>query len=202
MRDLGDRLGEGVFLYPCRPFPGSENARWERPGLCGAASASPWSSTSYGRMMSDRLPKGTRRNSASLESGVTNSAQGSEGHGGDSNGDVASAAPVEPGLQFLRVPGVLRREDYSEQLDSGFCGRWPALWEFVTRRKVGITVRETSTLLFFREDGRWKCCLCDRDSEAVMFRAGDTIEGCLDALEESVTGPRPDWRASRRGKGR
>lgn len=112
-------------------------------------------------------------------------------------GGVAPDASGAPGVRFLPINGVLGSQDAADDIDSEFAGRFPALWEYVTVRLLKGQVRQTSTLLFFREDGQWKLCVSDRDTGRVLFRSGDSVEEALDAAEKALASPRADWRAAK-----
>jgi len=71
----------------------------------------------------------------------------------------------------------------------------PALHEYLTVGELpGGEVRQTSTVTIFTEGGLWKACLSERDAEATLFASGDTVESCLDNLEERLKAPHVDWR--------
>jgi len=54
--------------------------------------------------------------------------------------------------------------------------------------------RQSSTITVYLEDGRWKMCLNNREEKLTLWVSGDTWGKALDALEEALTGERPDWR--------
>jgi predicted RNase H-like HicB family nuclease len=56
------------------------------------------------------------------------------------------------------------------------------------------TARRTSTLLMFIEDGVWKVCLRDRANSRTLWRAGESPEEALAALEAALEGDATDWR--------
>jgi len=60
------------------------------------------------------------------------------------------------------------------------------------------SVRRTSTVTLFAEDGRWKGCLSDRDQGMVLFATGDSAAGVLEALDEALGSGHPDWRRAGR----
>lgn len=76
----------------------------------------------------------------------------------------------------------------------------PRLLEHLTCRVWDDgTPRETSTLLLFTEEGRWKCCFNDRALGRQAFVTGATLEGLLLALERGVESDGLDWRRRREG---
>lgn len=93
-----------------------------------------------------------------------------------------------------------KSEDQVSQMrlcaDSEWCEAYPLLWEHLveTRWEDGST-RETSTLLLFAEDGRWKGCLNDRAEARSVFLAALTPEGVFEALEAGLRSEGLDWRA-------
>lgn len=148
--------------------------------------------------MSDRLPRAKGRPSPDLASGQ-GVAPGDQGdHGGRANGSVGEDAREVSGVHFLGINGVLGPIGQAEDIDSDFSAAYPALWEYVTVRSFHGKPRETATMLFFREDGQWKLCLCDRDTDRVLFRSGDSVTECLESIEKALVSPRADWRGSRR----
>lgn len=152
--------------------------------------------------MSDRLPRKPRGTGTPVGIGEGNSHESPGVDVPASDGSAATDAQPTPGVRFLSINGVLGPSDSADDVDSEFSRRWPALWEYVTCTLFRGVRRQTATLLFFREDGSWKLCVSDRDTERVLFRSGDTVEDCLDAAEKALESPRADWRASRRGNGR
>lgn len=88
----------------------------------------------------------------------------------------------------------------ADQADAGGAaddaGLYPSLWEHLNcRRYPDGTARETSTIVIVAQDGRWKGCLSDKDNERVMWKAGDTLDALLTALEEAAAADDPsDWR--------
>lgn len=74
----------------------------------------------------------------------------------------------------------------------------PALWEHLT---LGLwddgSVRETSTVLVFLQDGVLKACLRDRNRPAVGFVAGVSWEGLFESLEAALVSGKLDWRPDR-----
>lgn len=60
------------------------------------------------------------------------------------------------------------------------------------------TPRETSTLLLFVEDGRWKCCFTDRDAEKCVWITCDTLTGLLALLEGDLQDGSGEWREKKK----
>ncbi len=54
--------------------------------------------------------------------------------------------------------------------------------------------REVSTLVFKVEDGHMVAALNDREARSSLYRAGETAEKALAALEKALGGPGADWR--------
>lgn len=82
--------------------------------------------------------------------------------------------------------------------DPDFEQRYPAICEYVsTAQWEDGTPRETSTLLLFVEDGLWKCCLNDRAVGRSGWRAADTLQGVLDALEAVLREDCVEWRVAK-----
>lgn len=79
-------------------------------------------------------------------------------------------------------------------MDGEFSRRRPALHEWLTLCVDQGQPVETATLLLFCEDGQFKACLHDRESSRVCFRAADSVEGVLDAMERALQDGTADWR--------
>lgn len=81
--------------------------------------------------------------------------------------------------------------------DAALRHRAPVLHDFLTVTSLGDgEVRQTSTLLVFVEGDLWKACLNDRSSELTLWASADSLEAVLDALEERLCSPSPEWRRS------
>lgn len=80
----------------------------------------------------------------------------------------------------------------------------PAVHEYLTVTVLpsGET-RQPSTLTIFTEGGLFKCCLTEKDADALLFASGPGLEEALDNLEERLTAPAVDWRrkGGRDGRG-
>lgn len=90
--------------------------------------------------------------------------------------------------------------------DPTFSVLYPALWEYLSlERWEDGELRETSTLLLFVVEGRWRACLNDRAHGRSCWRSGDTLEALLVSLEDALASGLAEWRRSRppvRGRGR
>lgn len=87
--------------------------------------------------------------------------------------------------------------------DKNFAKDYPALSEFcwATTWPDGQT-RQPSSLTFFAEEGMWKVCLSERDRGVSLWGTGPTFEIALQCLEDRLTSDRPDWRKSKRSRGK
>lgn len=150
--------------------------------------------------MSDRLPGRKSGPRAPVATGPGHSGESPGVNGASGDGGAGCLAPETPGVRFLLVNGVLGPSDPADDVDSEFSQAYPACWEYLTVRVFRGSPRQTSTILFFREDGQWKVCLSDRDTDRVLFRSGDSVSDCFEALEKALASPRADWRASRRSR--
>lgn len=101
---------------------------------------------------------------------------------------------------------VLRRENIHVakgeidlvDIDPEFERRHPTVCAFVTQDRFDDGgYRQTSTLLFFLDQGSLKVCLSDRQGSRSLFRSANSIEGCLDALEQALSDGTADWKAKR-----
>lgn len=87
--------------------------------------------------------------------------------------------------------------------DAAFVAAYPFLWEYLAATMWSDgSKRETSTLLLLVEEGVWKGCLHDRDSNASGWKSGDTLGGLLEALEAALALDRMDWRRKQQAGGR
>lgn len=79
--------------------------------------------------------------------------------------------------------------------DAKFLKDFPALLELVsaTSWEDGKS-RKTSTMLLFVEEGRWKCCLSDREQQLTAFLSAGTHQGLLQAAEKGLQGGTVEWR--------
>lgn len=82
-------------------------------------------------------------------------------------------------------------------MDDTLRGRFPVLYDFLTLTGVGGHMRTTATANVFAEDGKWKCCLNDRDGSRYAFVSADTLERLLEALEGGLKRGTLDWRVSK-----
>jgi hypothetical protein len=58
-------------------------------------------------------------------------------------------------------------------------------------------VRQRSTLIVFYEEGQYKVCLSDKDTNMTLWAASKSFLGVLEALEGRLTEATPDWRKQR-----
>lgn len=71
----------------------------------------------------------------------------------------------------------------------------PALWEYMTLDEFEPgQPRETSMLMVFVEDNRFKACLQDRQEGRSLWATSPTLEGALEALEAHLAAGTGDWR--------
>jgi len=81
--------------------------------------------------------------------------------------------------------------------------RYPSLWTMLASRNYPDGgARQTSTLLFFVDQGCLKACLNDRDQGLQAWASGATVADLLDALERGLEEDTLDWRASGKRVGR
>ena len=76
--------------------------------------------------------------------------------------------------------------------------RWPILWSYVFQEQYPEGgYRNPATVLFFLERGWLKVCLHDREQSRSLFRTGDSVDACFDALEEALGTDTADWKVRR-----
>lgn len=87
--------------------------------------------------------------------------------------------------------------------DKVFKENYPALFEYlvITEWKPGVA-RITATLKLFVDEGQWKACLVDRESDRLTFVSGDSVEGVMLALDEQLRTGGCDWRPDKFAKKR
>ena len=96
------------------------------------------------------------------------------------------------------VGGPSRRgREVRAALDPAFETEYPALAEYMTLCLVDGKDRLTSTLIVSCDEGRWKGCLSDRESNNVLWRSADTFQGLLEGLESVLASGKADWREKR-----
>lgn len=79
----------------------------------------------------------------------------------------------------------------------------PAVYEYLTLAKMPDgNERQVATLIVFIEDGRWKVCLSDRETDRTLWMSGDTLEDCLLSLDQAIQTGDANWRRSYKGKGK
>ena len=87
------------------------------------------------------------------------------------------------------------------EIECPLVGEWeiyPGLWELMSKRKHGDTVRETATLLFFAQDGRWGCCVNDRASGQVAFvTLPNEPSTWFEFLEDGLQSEKISWRKAK-----
>jgi hypothetical protein len=77
---------------------------------------------------------------------------------------------------------------------------FPTLHDFLTLTGWAGKQRKSGTCLVFAEDGKWKCCLNDRDGSHYCFVSSESLVGLLGALERGLKTGGLDWRPSRTGR--
>jgi len=81
---------------------------------------------------------------------------------------------------------------------SPFAARFPHVFGFLVCRSYDDgTPRETGSLTLFLHDGLLKGMLKDREAGKVGFKACDSLEGVLKALDDGLADDGIDWRPDR-----
>lgn len=90
--------------------------------------------------------------------------------------------------------------------DAAFAKKHPALAEFLSLEEWEPgQARERGTITLFWEEGTFKACVSNRDSQEVAFVTKRTFAGLLEAIEKGLATDSLDWRGGQRkgsGKGR
>ena len=92
--------------------------------------------------------------------------------------------PPKPKLTTLRRP---------QAETDGIQAKYPFLHAYLV---VGPREGRKATMMFFHDEGRWKCCLHDRAGSRSAWSAGDTWEECLVALDRRIGDETVEWRRS------
>jgi len=83
--------------------------------------------------------------------------------------------------------------------DIKFLESYPTLHEYLTCTQWDArTIRTTSTLLFFVENGVMKVCLNDRDNNRSAFFTAPTMEELMSEMEVKLASEKVDWRTRSR----
>jgi hypothetical protein len=77
----------------------------------------------------------------------------------------------------------------------------PALYEYLTlNRFPDGGERQVATLVLFIEEGRWKGCLSDRETDRTLWKVGDTLGDLLLSMDQEIQEGSAGWRRSSRPK--
>lgn len=75
----------------------------------------------------------------------------------------------------------------------------PTVVEYLTSGKYPDgSIRDTSTLTFFVDEGMLKAALNDRDSQHTLYATAPTLQEALLSLEKRVNDANADWRPWKR----
>jgi len=92
-------------------------------------------------------------------------------------------------------PGELTARNDPPFVDGPFQRMYPTLHEMLTAIQYEDNQpRTTSTLLVFCENGVLRMCLNDRDNSRSAFFTAETVEDCLQGINDALTAGRVDWR--------
>lgn len=76
----------------------------------------------------------------------------------------------------------------------------PSLHDLMTVQVLAGEKVKTVTLILFAEDGKFKCCLNDRDTNRVGFVTLDTVEDVFECLEAKLDASEVEWRNTSGGR--
>lgn len=101
--------------------------------------------------------------------------------------------------EFIRRSlAALNVEGHSGSLPAdAMAAKHPALWEFLTDGGPDPAtgeVRETATVLLFRDQEVLKACISDRETGRQLFVSAAGLSTIFGALESALTSESPDWR--------
>jgi len=87
-------------------------------------------------------------------------------------------------------------------LDPAFLSVFPALHEYLTATSYPDgQPRRTASLTMFAEEGLWKACLSDRDTEQSLFVSSNVWGALIEELELLLQEEDPPFRKNRGAKG-
>lgn len=79
---------------------------------------------------------------------------------------------------------------------------WAHILEYLTETKYPDgSAREPSSLIIVADTSGWRGCVSDKDNQRTMWKAADSVEALLNALEEALASDDPThWRQSSAAK--
>lgn len=115
---------------------------------------------------------------------------------------VANLDLEEEAMSFLKkaTAAVAKKEVRGNAEAAAWAEQHAALWEYMTAEAFEDgEARETSMLMVFCEDMRFKACLQDRAAGQSLWATGSTLEAALAAIEAHLRAGTGDWRRSKQG---
>lgn len=122
-------------------------------------------------------------------------------------GDVSSPCyrkpPVPKKKERCHVSRFVSRDDAQRPLPGLGSGPAPcsivpagsALWDYLARdRYDNGDTRQRSTLLAFADEGLFKVCLNDRESERSLWASALTLQEAIQTLDALLDSPAAEWR--------
>jgi hypothetical protein len=109
-------------------------------------------------------------------------------------------ARVLPVTQYLQRPAVAPASGagVSVPASCSLSQSFPALVEFLAASKwADGAPRLPGTVTLFSDDGAWKLCLSDKDSQRIAFVTAPSPTEALERAEAGLRGSALDWRLQR-----
>lgn len=104
-------------------------------------------------------------------------------------------------MDFFKRPGKARGDDGKNQpseIPDCLAQRAPTLGHFLCDEVwPDGECKSRSSLVVFVEDGLFKACLTEKDSNSVLWASCKSFDELLEALEARLTDDQPDWRKGR-----
>jgi len=102
-------------------------------------------------------------------------------------------------MTIMKKPGTEAKFQLNKPLEeSAWSDAYHTLWDYLTTSVYDCgTIRLTSSITFFCQEGVLKCCVNDRDTERTAFFTGPTMESLLEAVEQSLASDDCDWRVKK-----
>ena len=110
----------------------------------------------------------------------------------------ADGLPELPRARYVQTRDSRgRTRAVSAARDDAFASEYPAIAEYLTAMLVGDRGRLTATIICMAEDGQWKLCLSDRETDTVTWASADTWQAAWRALEGNLASGTAVWREKR-----
>lgn len=91
--------------------------------------------------------------------------------------------------------------DDDQNLEGGdFASEYPALMEFLSRRRYQGQDRQVGRVIIYTEPGKGCVCLSDKQTRQVTFHVADSIDEALKGIDRRLADGKCDWRKDKRAR--